>query len=224
MVSFTYRPHLNFPRERVISQQMARHLEVNRYGDFVLTEAVRPGLELRIVPRQAYRLGLYRDPEADLRVPVLTAAVSREGLFDTFLSLLEPLGQIVNAVLETSHQGRGLTHRDLYRHDVDLPVLASYLCDFEELLLDDGCTGVAIISADQPVEVQFDEHKLLTIYAADLRPFERILRANGVMRDDGLRLISEDDHLHTSRPQYAEQFQQLACRLGVGESVEHVSW
>src|SRR5271154_622619 len=135
---------------------MARHLEVDRYGDFLLTQAVRPGLALPILPRAGYRLGVYRDANTDLRVPVLAAAVSREHLFDTFLALLEPLGQEANVILETSHDNRGQSHRDLHRQEVDMPVLQSYLCEFEELLLDDGCTGVAVVSADKPMEVQFD--------------------------------------------------------------------
>ena len=51
----------------------------------------------------------------------------------------------------------------------------SHFCDYEHLLLNDGCTGTAIISAAGPMEVQFDEHKLLVVYARDLAPFERIL-------------------------------------------------
>jgi hypothetical protein len=138
--------------------------------------------------------------------------------------LLEPLGPLVNAILETSHHGRGTGHRDLRRYDVDLPVLQSYLCEFEDLLLNDGCTGVAVISTDEPVEVQFDEHKLLMVYAADLKPFERTLRGHGLSRDDGLRLITEGEHLHTTRPEHAEAFREFACRLGVSEALEHVSW
>jgi hypothetical protein len=203
---------------------MNSHLRVDRYGDFLLTDAVRPSLDVRIVPAEGYRVGIYRDPAADLRVPVLAAAVSCERLFDAFLSLLEPLGPVVNAVLETSHDSEGASHRDLFRSEVDLPVLESYFCEFEQLLTHDGCTGVAVISAEAPIEVQFDEHKLLTIYASDLRPFERLLRESGVARNDRIRFITEDEHLHTSKPRYAEEFQQLACRLGVGRMAEHVSW
>ena len=55
---------------------------------------------------------------------------------------------------------------------MDLPVLKSHCCDYEDLLLHDGCTGLAVMSTEGPMEVQFDEHKLLVVYASNLKPFE----------------------------------------------------
>jgi hypothetical protein len=92
------------------------------------------------------------------------------------------------------------------------------------LLLHDGCTGVAVISTVEPIELQFDEHKLLIVYARDLKPFERTLRQAGVARDDCLRLITDGEHLHNSDARNAEVFQQFCYRLGVGETAERVSW
>jgi hypothetical protein len=189
-----------------------------------LTDAVRPAQNLPVIPRQGYRRDIYRDDRSGVRVPVLAASVSREQLFDLFLALLEPLGEVVDVVLETSHDGDGTSHRDLVREHIDLPVLMSHFCDYEDLLLNDGCTGVAVISSTGPMEVQFDEHKLLVVYARDLEPFEDVLRQFGVRRDDGLKLITEGEHLHSTDAQYAEQFEQLGCRVGVAEPAEHVSW
>src|SRR5207253_8865348 len=45
----------------VNAEKMAAHLRVDRYEDFVLTAAVRPGLELPVVPRQGFRLDVHRD-------------------------------------------------------------------------------------------------------------------------------------------------------------------
>jgi hypothetical protein len=203
---------------------MAAHLRVDRYGDFRLTEAIRPSLDLQVVPREGYRIDVYRDERAGLSVPVLAAAASSEKLFETFLALLEPLGEVVDVVLETSHESRDNTHQDLFRQHIDLPVLMSYLCDCEDLLLNDGCAGVAVIANHAPMEVQFDEHKLLVIYAHDLEPFERILRRKGVGRDDRLKLITEGEHLHSTDPRYADVFEQLCYRLGVGAEAERVNW
>jgi hypothetical protein len=83
---------------------------------------------------------------------------------------------------------------------------------------------VAVIGRERPVEVQFDEHKLLVVYAADLRPFRRAVRDAGLHCDDGLRLLSEAEHLHGSHPRHAAAFPQLCTRLGVAEPVEHVNW
>jgi hypothetical protein len=203
---------------------LTAHLRKDRYGDFWLTEAIRPSLQRQVVPRQGYRIETYRDPRAGLKVPVLAAAVSRERLFDLFLDLLDPLGEVVDVVLETSHDGDGQSHRDLFREHIDLPVLKSHLCDYEDLLLNDGCTGLAVLSTTQPVEVQFDEHKLLVVYAHDLRPFEQLVREAGVRRDDRLKLITEGEHLHSTDPNFRDTFEQLCYRLGVGEPAERVSW
>ncbi len=199
------------------SDRLAAHLSVSSYGDFTLTDAVRPGAGLPVLPRQGYRTDVYRDRRARLRLPMLSAAVSAERLFDTFLALLEPLGDEVHVVLESSHGAAADEHTDLRRSGIDRPVLASHFCDFEDLLTHDGCTGVAVLSEGGPMEVQFDEHKLFHVYAPDLRPFRRVLRAHGVRRRLQLPLISEGEHLHHTTDAHADAFRQLATRLGVGD-------
>jgi hypothetical protein len=208
----------------VNTKKLTAHLQVDRYGDFWLTEAIRPSIDLQVVPREGFRLDTYRDVRMGIEVPVLVAAVSRERLFDVFLELLDPLGDVVDVVLETSHASEGANHQDLYREQIDLPILKSYCCDFEELLLNDGCTGVAVIGTGGPMEVQFDEHKLLVVYARRLAPFERIVRKSGVRRDDKMKLITEGEHLHSSEPRHAADFEQFCYRLGVGEAAERVNW
>lgn len=197
--------------------RLATHLSVNSYGSFTLTDAIRPGAELPVRPRQGYRVEIFRDRRAKLRLPMLSAAVSAERLFDTFLALLEPLGEEVHVVLESSHGANSDVHTDLRRNHIDQPVLASHFCDFEKLLTHDGCTGVAVLADQMPMEVQFDEHKLFHVYAPDLRPFRRVLRANGVRRRKLLPLISEAEHLHHTTDEFAEAFRQLALRIGVGD-------
>ncbi len=197
--------------------RLAAHLSMNSYDSFTLTDAVRPGAGLPIRPRQGYRTDIYRDRAAKLRLPMLSAAVSAERLFDTFLALLEPLGEVVHVVLESSHNTNADAHTDLRRAHIDRPVLASCFCDFEELLTHDGCTGVAILAERMRMEVQFDEHKLFHIYAPNLKPFRRVLRQHGVRRRKLLSLISEAEHLHHTTDEFAEQFRQLALRIGVGD-------
>jgi len=201
----------------VISRDCDAHLHINRYGNFLLTEAIRPGPNLPVVPREGYRFGVYRDPRAKFRIPVLSAAVSGEKLFDLFLALLEPLGDEVDVILETSHRNRNGRHRDLRREGIDRPVLASYCCEFEDLLLNDGCTGIAVMSARRPLEIQFDEHKILVVYARKMKPFRQIIRSFGLRRDDDMKFLSEAEHLHGTEPHYYSQFRDLAMRLGAGK-------
>lgn len=203
---------------------MVEHLLVDRYGDFQLPDGIRPAPERSITPREAFRVETYRDQKAGFQVPVLAASISREKLFDVFLDLLDPLGDVVDIILETSHETDGSKHVDLFREAIDLPILKSHCCDFEDLLTNDGCTGLAVMATDGPMEVQFDEHKLLVVYTADIRPFAHILRDHGIDRDDSLKLITEGEHLHSTDPRYRNQFEQLSLRLGVGKAIERVSW
>ncbi len=206
----------------VNDKKIADHLQVERYGDFWLTDAVRPAQGLPIVPRQGYRIDTYRDDKANFSVPVLAASVSREQLFEVFLDLLDPLGEVVDVVLETSHDSSGNQHQDLFREAMDLPVLKSHCLDYEELLMHDGCTGIAVMSTEGPMEVQFDEHKLLVVYAPNLKFFENVMKQHGIWRNDKMKLITEGEHLHSTDQNYRGQFEQLCYRLGVGKSFERV--
>jgi hypothetical protein len=103
----------------------------------------------------------------------------------------------------------------MYREDIDLVVFKSLLYDYEELIMKDGYTGLAALRPDVPMEVQFDEHKLLFVYAKNIRPFERVLQDHGLVRDDKLQLISEGEHLHLTEERFFDQFGEMKMRLGV---------
>ena len=150
--------------QRLGEEELEAHLGVARYGNFLLSDAVRPSYDLQVVPTQGFRHDTYRDEQNRTAVPVLMASVSKELLFDTFMDLLDPLGSVVNVVLETSHNRDSQGHTDLYREHIDVPVLKSVLWEFEDLLVNDGCTGLAVLNPYVPQEVQFDEHKLLIVY------------------------------------------------------------
>lgn len=195
--------------------QLEEHLAIARYGSFLLTDAVRPSFNLDVVPSAGCRRDSYKDPDTGVTVPVLMAAASRERLFDLFIELLDPLGEVVDVVLETSHDTERQGHRDLTREQIDLPILKSTLYDFEDLLLDDGCTGIAVLNPRIPLEVQFDEHKLLVMYGRELEPFEEILGEYRLRHSDTIRFITEGEHVHSSTEEMAERFHELAYRLGV---------
>lgn len=201
--------------ERLDEEELEAHLGVSRYGDFQLTEAIRPSYDLQVVPTQGYRHDAYHDEENHTRVPVLMAAVSRGDLFDTFMDLLDPLGSVVDVVLETSHNRQRNGHQDLYREHIDMPVLKSILWDFEDMLMNDGCAGIAVLNPSVPVEVQFDEHKLLIVYGNELADFERALVDRGIPCDDRLKFITEAEHVHSSSEDYVELFDELKTRMGM---------
>lgn len=192
---------------------LAAHLARRRYGRFTLTDAVRPGWQLDVVPQAGYRHDSWTDPAGGGRLPAVVAAVSSEDLFDTFIDLLAPLGDTCDVVLESSHE-RGDGHDEFAREGIERLVLESVLWEFDDLLLHDGCTGIAVMHPELSLEVQLDEHKLLVVYAPSRLPFEKILRAHGLVRDDRLRVISQGEHLHTSHGRFARRFHELAARLG----------
>lgn len=202
--------------ENLSDEQLESHLAVARYGSFHLTEAVRPSFDLQVVPSSGYRNDAYHDRETGIRIPVLIGSVSREKLFDVFIDMLDPLGPVVDVVLETSHERDG-GHRDLYREDMDLPVLKSILYDFEDLILNDGCTGIAVLNPRMPLEVQFDEHKLLVMYGQELVDFRDLLEDYGVEHRQEMKFISEAEHVHSSTEERLDEFRQLQYRLGIDE-------
>ena len=201
--------------EHLDEEELEAHLGVARYGYFMLTDAVRPSYDLQVVPCQGYRHDCYHDQQNHNNVPVLMAAVSGGRLFETFMDLLDPLGNVVDVVLETSHNHCSKGHTDLYREHIDMPVLKSILWDYEDMLLNAGCTGLAVLNPGLPQEVQFDEHKLLIIYGDDLSRYEEVLSDRNVDCDDQLKFITEAEHVHSSSDLYAQQFEELKTRLGM---------
>jgi hypothetical protein len=200
--------------ETLSDEELEAHLNIARYGDFMLTDAIRPSYDLQVVPRNGFRHDVFRDEANHVSVPVLMSSASTEDLFEIFMDLLDPLGENVDVVLETSHSRNG-GHGDLYREHIDMPVLKSILYDYEEMLLNDGCAGIAVLNPGVPLEVQFDEHKLLICYGADLEPFEDVFRDHRIPCEDEMQFITEAEHVHASSDIYQQQFDELKMRLGM---------
>ncbi len=200
--------------ETLSDDELQVHMGIDTYGVFDLTDAIRPSYDLQIVPRQGFRFDEYVDDATGTRTPVVMASATRHLLMDLFLDLIEPLGAVVDVVLETSHRA-GDEHEDLYREHIDMPVLKSILLEFEDLLLNDGCTGIAVINPSKRQEVQLDEHKLLIMYGDPLDHFERILIDGDVYPDKELHFITEAEHVHSSSERLLDQFNVLKNRLGM---------
>ena len=92
------------------------------------------------------------------------------------------------------------------------------LYDFEDLLLNDGCTGIAVLNPGKPQEVQFEEHKLLIIYGSPLEQYEFTLEKFGVGESQGMQFITEAEHVHSSSDKYLKRFEELRCALGLDGS------
>jgi len=200
--------------ERLSDEDLQVHMGIKTYGTFELTDAIRPSYDVQISPRQGFRYDKYVDEASGATTPVIMASASRSILMDTFLEMIDQLGNVVDVVLETSHHSNS-HHEDLYREHIDVPVLKSILMEFEDVLLNDGCTGIAIINPAKQQEVQLDEHKLLIAYGNPLDHFRETLIGADVYPDEKLRFITEAEHVHSSSERLYDQFQQLKTRLGV---------
>jgi len=121
----------------------------------------------------------------------------------------------VDVVLETSHNREAAGHTDLYREHIDLPVFKSMLWDFEDLLMNDGCTGMAVLNPSIPQEVQFDEHKLLIVYGKPLSAYEAVFHRFGIRLDPQIKFLTEAEHVHSSTDRFAQQFEELQMKLGM---------
>lgn len=186
----------------------------DQFGRFRLTEAIRPTANNGVRPTQGFRYDKYLDQEFRTEIPVIMASASSEILFPLFVQLVQRLGDTVDVVLETSHEHDSTGHCDLFREQIEIPILTSALWDFEELLLNDGCTGIAVINPRTPQEIQFDEHKMLIMYGQPLESFEHLLEEFEVPFKPTIRFITEGEHVHASSAEYHREFQRLAACLG----------
>ena len=209
--------------ESLSDDELQTHMGIDSYGVFDLTDAIRPSYDLQIVPKQGFRYDEYIDEANGTRTPVIMASATRHALLDLFFDLIEPLGTTVDVVLETSHHA-GNDQEDMYREHIDVPVLKSILLDFEDLLLNDGCTGIAVINPTSRQEVQLDEHKLLIVYGDPLKEFEQTLIAGDVYPDDDIQFVTEAEHVHSSSEKMFRKFNMLKNRLGMDSESNQAAW
>lgn len=209
------RPKAGSSFAAVDREELQTHLAISRYGRFELTDAIRPSYDLRIVPIEGFRHDVYVDQASGVSIPVVMGAVSKERLLETFFDLLDRLGPVVDVVLESSHKNRHSRHLDYTREEMDLPVLKSVLYDFDDILLNDGCTGIAVLNPNIPHEVQFDEHKLLLVYGDDTASSERVFSRHRVENRESLRFLTEAEHVHSSKASFHRRFTDLRVALGM---------
>jgi len=161
-----------------------------------------------------YRRTKWWEPSTGAWITALEVAEKTARSFELFLDLLEPLGDTVDVVVETSHHLAEEEHVDHWRHEIDMPVLRSVLCEFEHLLVGDGGLGIAVLNPEAPLEVQFDNHKMIYCYG-DREPFEKILDARGLGRFDELQTVADVEHYHWTTDEFERAAVELMTRLGV---------
>jgi hypothetical protein len=212
------RPDNSF--EDVSQEAIDAHMACDRYGDFWLTKAIRPSFDLRVIPIQGYATEIFE--QGGQKFHALMSAISREGLFDTFLDVIDLIASPVDVMLKCSHGKNNSDEKDseFIRGGIDLVVLKSDLLDFEDLLMNDGCTGIAIFNRETHEEVNFEEHKLLQIYSEDMKSlklFEDLLQQREIKYNKEMKFIIDAEHIHATHERYFPELERLKNTLGMIE-------
>ena len=163
-------------------------------------------------------------------IPALVISASANVLVDLFLDLSSLLGPVVDIYLESSfeqretipHTKRGIEAncQKFVSEDIDNSVARSTFIEYEDLLLNDGCTGIALVDGDLGIEIYFDEHKLLVIYGWPNMGEEilAILKEYGIQEDCELKTICDGEHMHSTNVGFYEQFKKLIEQIGALEN------
>jgi len=161
-------------------------------GTPVVSHAVRPDSS-NFLPVEGYKKSV-----GQKGMPVIMAAAAREKITDLFSTLIEPLGERVDVVLETEHhmRPRGIYERR-YR-DIESLTLRSCLWDHEHLIRDDGHTGIAVVGSidDTFEEVFLTSHKVIIIFNLQRGIYEEILQDYGLLQNQEQTFIHDRNHTH----------------------------
>lgn len=189
-------------------------LDRYRYGDFWLTDAIRP--PNTNPPHEGYKHDVYVDTQSKQTAPVMIVQASREKLLPLFSALVSKMESEVTVVLETSHPDLNGERANIAGSCFDRCVVESILQDYEDLLLHDGNAGIAIFNEETRQEVHFDEHKLLFVYGGKKHgTLEKIVRQMQIPQEQDIRFVTDQVHIHQSTNAFAAKFKKLAIDLGM---------
>ncbi len=200
--------------ERLIQTLTPRdfRLKFLLHHDLEFTSACFP--DISRCPAAHFRQG-YRHRIVE-RARQIEAAVTRSRLLFTFRTLVESLGDTLHVILASFHGGRD-NPRIFWRYHIDRPVLERTIIDFEDLLLEDGCTGIWVVRAGGAGSLKdavlLDDHKCIVVTAKRLDTFEGILQTLGLVADEGLHVITDVCHVHTDTRPHAYRCMQFRHEL-----------
>lgn len=181
------------PAESVTAEKIQQAMKHRTFGAFTVPPAVvffKAGDDL---PQEGYKVRKHVLPNGRFQYQAIVS-VSAEKLLDLFDALLPLLGEYCHVVLQDFGAREGeLIEYVAYQKDT--VIVRSILCDFEELLLNDGLIGLAVYSDIVRAEVQLTQQKVIQIFALDLIPFRRLLQRYGIEENPKLKFLFEDFHL-----------------------------
>ncbi len=151
-------------------------------------------------------------------IPVYSIAVEQAKIFALFMELLKPLGEDLSVILTSSHKAEpDMGPREFWSGSHDSLALQSALLDYEDLLTQDGFSGVSVTDANEGCEVMFTEDKTLHCYGNNgiMGQFHRILHRHDVYYRPELKILSESVfHVHRTTSEYRLRFLKLVDEIG----------
>jgi hypothetical protein len=206
--------------------------EVAAKTGFELTDAVCP--INGFAPTVGFQRAIYVDSVCG-RVQLLVISQTKGSLFGLFVELLEKLISIgkvkrhgVDAVFESRYNP--FDRRPGFKYDVDLqaqhyrdfiaegvdPIcFLSKLWDYEDLFVNDGFSGVSLMSEGLFSELRLDVHKTILLFSKSkklIRMMAEFLRgANLPEMPTDATGIADEPHLHIGHSDFRNKFDQLVA-------------
>ena len=189
-------------------------LQRTTYGDFVLTDAIRPPSNYE--PKEGYAERRTHTPNGT-SVPMAYVAASREKILSLFDALLQKMPPHLNVTLTSrNHDEPAIQLRERVRHGIDRTVLQSILAQFDDLLLNDGFMEISVWG--RACEIGLDDHKILYIIGDHWLRCARLLNHAGIPYDPEMTFIHEmNRHIHMTADRFIDRLAELTDLLGCEE-------
>lgn len=162
------------------------------------------------LPEEGYEL-VWREDEHPARYffYVQLSVLRTERLLVAALGTLPPR---VRAILEVRRSEQaieedpeGPEHDRWVSPEVDLAEVHRVFAKYSVQILHDGTVGFGAYDPESPAEVFLDDHKHLSLFAAETEPISTLLERHGVPEMAHLASVLDVEHEHLSLPMVAER-------------------
>ena len=203
------------PDPKLSSEYVSLWLNRSRYGNFRLSDAIRPyndpldSQNRARLPIEGYRIG---QNTTDFRSSYINLSVSVERIVPTILRLMAPLGDTVYAVVGDHSVS---AYDDHITGPVSSAEVRAAIVSHSDLVCNDGFSKFAIFNRDNGQEVQLGSDKSLSVIADNLRPFLRELLGFGLLMEPALRRMTEGPHERFGANDRFSRLQSFKDTLGM---------
>lgn len=196
----------------ISEEQFESSCQDSRYGDFILTDAIRP---LTILPITGYKFSYAIGTEADTEevVPLMCAAASAEKVFRVFMECVDLSEDIVS--LNAGFCDMDNVFHSYVREDMLLSELKPMLSYFRKMLTHDGFVTIAVVSNDD-YGISLDDHKIIRIYGETVfEQYEDVMNRHDIFENRSMQFIDDGEHLHSSAVGELERLDEFLGATGL---------